>query len=126
MPLTEDRQPVGARCACGGDPSLGERVGAWCAAGSSAPSQACSFQDAADRRAGPATATQLALRSLARRYQQLSAEIADLDELLDALLAAISLRLTVHGVGAGTSRRSPGPWPGHRPMLAVAWPVWIP
>ncbi|MEU1390685.1 MULTISPECIES: IS110 family transposase [unclassified Nonomuraea] len=57
-----------------------------------------------DHAAGPATATQLALRSLARRHQQLSAEIADLDELLDALVAAINPRLTAaHGVGTDTA-----------------------
>ncbi|MEV3981713.1 IS110 family transposase [Nonomuraea sp. NPDC049758] len=57
-----------------------------------------------DHAAGPATATQLALRSLARRHQQLSAEIADLDELLDALVAAINPRLTAtYGVGTDTA-----------------------
>ncbi|MBB5783350.1 IS110 family transposase [Nonomuraea jabiensis] len=50
--------------------------------------------------ADPTTATQLALRSLARRHQQLSAEIADLDELLDVLVMAINPRLiAAHGVG---------------------------
>ncbi|MFC5832959.1 IS110 family transposase, partial [Nonomuraea insulae] len=50
--------------------------------------------------ASPATATQLALRSLARRHQQLSTEITDLDDLLDPLVAAINPRLiATHGVG---------------------------
>ncbi|WP_432873078.1 IS110 family transposase [Microbispora rosea] len=50
--------------------------------------------------AAPATAAQIALRSLARRHQQLSAEIADLDELLQPLVAAINPRLVAaHGVG---------------------------
>ncbi|MDP4503101.1 IS110 family transposase [Nonomuraea sp. G32] len=57
-----------------------------------------------DHAAGPVTATQIALRSLARRHQQLSAEIADLDELLDTLVAAINPRLTAaHGVGTDTA-----------------------
>jgi transposase len=38
----------------------------------------------------PVTATKIALRSLARRHQQLTIEITDLDELLDPLVAAIS------------------------------------
>jgi transposase len=50
--------------------------------------------------AAPATAATIALRSLARRHQQLSAEIADLDELLEPLVAAINPGLlAVHGVG---------------------------
>jgi transposase len=50
--------------------------------------------------AAPATATKIALRSLARRHQQLSAEITDLDELLDPLVATISPGLlTATGVG---------------------------
>lgn len=50
--------------------------------------------------ATPATAVKLALRSLARRHQQLSAEIADLDELLEPLVAAINPGLlAAHGVG---------------------------
>jgi transposase len=54
--------------------------------------------------AGPTTATRIALRSLARRHQQLSAEIADLDEVLDALVAEISPRLlAAHGVGTDTA-----------------------
>ena len=48
----------------------------------------------------PATATKIALRSLARRHQQLSAEITDLDELLEPLVAAINPDLlAVNGVG---------------------------
>jgi hypothetical protein len=39
--------------------------------------------------ASPATAAKIALRSLARRHQQLSTEITDLDELLAPLVAAI-------------------------------------
>ena len=51
--------------------------------------------------ATPATAVQLALRSLARRHQQLSAEITDLDELLEPLVAAINPGLlAANGVGA--------------------------
>nr|WP_221382491.1 IS110 family transposase [Actinoplanes polyasparticus] len=54
--------------------------------------------------ATPATAVKLALRSLARRHQQLSTEIADLDELLEPLVAAINPRLlAAHGVGADTA-----------------------
>jgi transposase len=50
--------------------------------------------------ATPGTAAQIALRSLARRHQQLAVEIADLDELLQPLVTAISPRLmAVHGVG---------------------------
>ncbi|MGK3209346.1 IS110 family transposase [Amycolatopsis sp. MEPSY49] len=50
--------------------------------------------------ATPATATRLALRSLARRHQQLTTEITDLDQLLQPLVAAISPRLlAVPGVG---------------------------
>ena len=51
--------------------------------------------------ATPVTAVQLALRSLARRHQQLSAEICDLDELLEPLVAAINPGLlAANGVGA--------------------------
>jgi transposase len=50
--------------------------------------------------ATPATAVTIALRSLARRHQQLTTEIAELDELLDPLVAAINPDLlAVHGVG---------------------------
>ncbi|TQM68464.1 transposase [Actinomadura hallensis] len=50
--------------------------------------------------ASPATAVKIALRSLARRHQQLTAEIADLDELLEPLVTAINPRLvTANGVG---------------------------
>jgi len=50
--------------------------------------------------AAPATAAKIALRSLARRHQQLSVEIADLDELLEPLVAAINPDLVaVAGVG---------------------------
>ena len=50
--------------------------------------------------AGPVTAVKIALRSLARRHQQFTIEIADLDELLDPLVAAISPSLVAaHGVG---------------------------
>jgi transposase len=50
--------------------------------------------------ATPATATKIALRSLARRHQQLTAEISDLDELLDPLVAAINPGLVAtNGVG---------------------------
>jgi transposase len=51
--------------------------------------------------ATPATATRIALRCLARRHQQLSTEIADLDELLEPLVAAINPGLlAANGVGA--------------------------
>lgn len=51
--------------------------------------------------ATPATAAKIALRSLARRHQQLTTEIADLDELLEPLVAAINPELlAVNGVGA--------------------------
>ncbi len=51
--------------------------------------------------ATPATAVKLALRSLARRHQQLSTEITDLDELLEPLVAAINPGLlAANGVGA--------------------------
>ncbi|MFY1637487.1 IS110 family transposase [Solwaraspora sp. WMMB335] len=50
--------------------------------------------------ASPATATSIALQSLARRHQQLSVEIADLDELLEPLVAAINPALVAaNGVG---------------------------
>ncbi|BCJ47861.1 IS110 family transposase [Actinoplanes ianthinogenes] len=49
----------------------------------------------------PVTATKIALRSLARRHQQLTIEIADLDELLEPLTAAINPGLrAANGVGA--------------------------
>jgi transposase len=52
----------------------------------------------------PATAATLALRSLARRHQQLTVEITDLDELLEPLVAAINPRLlAAHGVGPDTA-----------------------
>jgi transposase len=51
--------------------------------------------------ATPATAVTIALQSLARRHQQLSTEIADLDELLEPLVAAINPNLlAANGVGA--------------------------
>ena len=50
--------------------------------------------------ASPGTATTIALRSLARRHQHLSAEITDLDELLEPLVAAINPGLlAATGVG---------------------------
>ncbi|GGM55923.1 IS110 family transposase [Micromonospora sonchi] len=52
----------------------------------------------------PATAVKLALRSLARRHQQLTTEITDLDELLQPLVAAINPGLlAANGVGADTA-----------------------
>ncbi|MCY1145777.1 IS110 family transposase [Actinoplanes sp. Pm04-4] len=52
------------------------------------------------RAADPATATKIALRSLARRHHQLSAEITDLDELIEPLTAAINPALSAaQGVG---------------------------
>ena len=54
--------------------------------------------------ATPSTAVTIALRSLARRHQQLSTEIAELDELLEPLVNAINPDLTaVHGVGVDTA-----------------------
>jgi transposase len=51
--------------------------------------------------AGSATAAKIALRSLARRHQYLTEEIADLDKLLEPLVAAINSRLiAANGVGA--------------------------
>lgn len=48
----------------------------------------------------PATATRLALRSLARRHQQLSQEIAELDTLITPLVAAAAPELlALNGVG---------------------------
>jgi transposase len=53
-----------------------------------------------DRVADPAVAAELALRSLARRHQQLSADIAELDALILPLIEKINPRLlAVHGVG---------------------------
>ncbi|WP_436799101.1 IS110 family transposase [Micromonospora fulviviridis] len=50
--------------------------------------------------AAPVTAIKIALRSLARRHQQFSTEIADLDELLEPLVAAINPGLlAANGVG---------------------------
>ncbi|MDM4719052.1 IS110 family transposase [Micromonospora sp. WMMA1363] len=54
--------------------------------------------------ATPATAVKIALRSLARRHQQLATEIADLDELLQPLVAAINPGLlAANGLGADTA-----------------------
>ncbi|HEX9771125.1 MAG TPA: IS110 family transposase [Kiloniellales bacterium] len=54
--------------------------------------------------ATPATAAKIALRSLARRHQQLAVEVADLDELIEPLVAAINPALVaVNGVGADTA-----------------------
>lgn len=52
----------------------------------------------------PATATMIALRCLARRHQQLTAEISDLDELLQPLVAAINPGLlAAYGLGPDTA-----------------------
>lgn len=52
----------------------------------------------------PATATTLALRALARRHQQLTDEITDLDALIEPLVTAINpALLTLHGVGIDTA-----------------------
>lgn len=52
----------------------------------------------------PATAATIALRSLARRHEQLSAEITDLDELLGPLVAAINPALVAaNGIGTDTA-----------------------
>lgn len=54
--------------------------------------------------ASPATAATIALCCLARRHRQLSAEIADLDELLEPLVAAINPHLlAATGVGTDTA-----------------------
>jgi transposase len=54
--------------------------------------------------ATPATAAKLALRSLARRHQQLTTEVTDLDELIAPLVTAINPALVaVNGVGADTA-----------------------
>jgi transposase len=54
--------------------------------------------------ATPGTAAHIALRSLAHRHQQLATEIADLDELIEPLVAAINPALVaVNGVGADTA-----------------------
>jgi transposase len=54
--------------------------------------------------ATPSTAVTIALRSLARRHQHLSTEIAELDELLEPLVTAINPDLiSVHGVGPDTA-----------------------
>jgi transposase len=50
--------------------------------------------------ASPITAVTIALRSLARRHQYLTAEITDLDQLLKPLVAAVNPALVAaHGVG---------------------------
>jgi transposase len=52
----------------------------------------------------PVTAAKIALRSLARRHQQLTVEITDLDELLEPLVAAINPKLVAaNGVGTDTA-----------------------
>ncbi|WP_425489538.1 IS110 family transposase [Nonomuraea typhae] len=62
------------------------------------------FEPNRDDAATSATATKIALRSLARRHQQLSTEIIDLDELLEPLVTAINPTLmAVHGVGPDTA-----------------------
>jgi transposase len=54
--------------------------------------------------ASPVTATKIALRCLARRHQQLTTEISDLDELLHPLVAAINPNLiAANGVGTDTA-----------------------
>jgi len=63
--------------------------------------QTCAAARPDPARAGdPATATRLALRALARRHQQLTAEIADLDTLIEPLVEAINpALLALNGVG---------------------------
>ena len=51
------------------------------------------------------TATKFSLRSVARRYQQLSEEIAELDEQLDRLVARAAPELTALPGSARTMRR---------------------
>ncbi|MCD0453810.1 IS110 family transposase [Actinocorallia sp. API 0066] len=54
--------------------------------------------------ATPITAAKIALRSLARRHQQLTAEITDLDQLLKPLVTAINPDLTAaYGLGPDTA-----------------------
>jgi transposase len=61
-------------------------------------------QDTGQNAACPVTATTLALRSLARRHQQLSVEIRELDKLIEPLVAAINPRLlATFGVGPDTA-----------------------
>jgi transposase len=62
-------------------------------------------QNTADWDTGcPVTATTLALRSLARRHQQLSTEIRELDKLIEPLVETINPRLlAVFGVGPDTA-----------------------
>jgi transposase len=53
-----------------------------------------------DDAASPTTAAKISLRSLARRHQHLTTEITDLDQVLDALVAAINPALiAANGVG---------------------------
>jgi transposase len=53
-----------------------------------------------DRAGQPATAATIALRSLARRHQQLTTDIAELDALIAPLVTAINPRLiAAHGIG---------------------------
>jgi transposase len=52
------------------------------------------------RAADPGTATKIALRSLARRHQQLSTDIAELDKLINPLVQTINPALSAaHGIG---------------------------
>lgn len=62
---------------------------------------ACAAARPDPARAGdPATATRIALRTLARRHRQLSTEIDELDQLIVPLVTAINPALVaVHGVG---------------------------
>ena len=62
---------------------------------------ACADADVpADRVGDPAVAVRLALRSLARRVQQLSTEIKELDKVIDRLVRTIAPKLVaVNGVG---------------------------
>jgi transposase len=54
--------------------------------------------------ATPSTAAKIALRSLARRHQQLAVEVTDLDEIIEPLVAAINPALVaINGVGADTA-----------------------
>ena len=63
-----------------------------------------SGQDSGPVTACPVTATTLALRSLARRHQLLSAEIRELDKLIEPLVETINPRLlAVFGVGPDTA-----------------------
>ncbi len=67
--------------------------------------EVCADADVPAAQAGdPAVAVRLALRSLARRHQQLSVEIRELDKIIKRLVVTISPKpLEVNGVGPDTA-----------------------